>query len=233
MHRFPGFLLLALTLATPAWADTVTLAPSKDNTMFSENGALSSGVGTGLYSGKINTGPLRRALLAFDLSSIPTNSVIDSVQLVLTVTQTPESTPRLFRLFRVLADWGEGASNSSQGMGAPAQTNDATWTNTFFPSSFWSAQGGDFAAGASDSTSVAGFGSYVWRSAGLASDVHAWTSQTSPNFGWILIGDEVTTKSVREFSTREGGAPPQLTIHYSVPTPVNQTTWGKIKIRYR
>ncbi|HET9940292.1 MAG TPA: DNRLRE domain-containing protein [Candidatus Eisenbacteria bacterium] len=232
-RRALGSLLLALTLSTPVWAETVTLTPSKDNTIFSENGGLSSGVGTGLYSGEILTGPVRRALLAFDVSSIPASAVIDSVQLVLTVTQTPESTPRLFRVFRVLADWGEGASNSLQGRGAPAQTNDATWTNTFFPSSLWSTQGGDFAAAASDSADVAGFGTYTWRSAGLAGDVHGWTSQTSPNYGWILIGDEVTIRSVREFSSREGGAPPQLTIHYSVATPVNQTTWGKIKILYR
>lgn len=233
MHRLLGFLLLALTLATPAWAETVTLTASKDNTIFSESGSLSSGVGTGLYAGKILNPPFRRALLAFDVSSIPADAIIDSVELVLTVTKTPETTPRLFRLFRVIADWGEGASNSLQGMGAPAQTNDATWTNRFFPSALWATPGGDFAAAASDSTDVAGFGSYTWRSAGLASDVHGWTSQTFPNYGWILIGNEAVNRSVREFSSREGGAPPQLTIHYSIPTPVNRTTWGKIKIRYR
>jgi hypothetical protein len=231
--RFLGSLLLALLLSTPAWAETVTLSPSKDNTIFSESGSLSSGVGNDLYSGEINNGSFRRALLAFDVSSIPTGAVIDSVQLVLTVTNTPETAPRLFRVFRVLADWGEGASNSLQGMGAPAQTNDATWANTFFPSSLWSTQGGDVAAAASDSTDVAGFGTYTWHSAGLASDIHAWTSQTAPNYGWMLIGNEAITKSVRAFSSREGGAPPQLTIYYSVATPVNQTTWGKIKIRYR
>ncbi|HEX3111894.1 MAG TPA: hypothetical protein VHU20_01370, partial [Candidatus Eisenbacteria bacterium] len=95
--RFLGFLLLALLLSTPAWAETVTLTPSKDNTIFSESGSLSSGVGNALYSGEINNGSLRRALLAFDVSSIPTGAVIDSVQLVLTVTNTPETTPRLFR----------------------------------------------------------------------------------------------------------------------------------------
>lgn len=232
--RFPGFLLLAWTLATPAWAETVTLAPAKDNTIFSESGSLSSGVGSALYSGKINTGAFRRTLLAFDLSSIPTNAIIDSVQLELTVTQTPDTSLRLFRLYRVLADWGEGASNSPMGAGAPAQSNDATWTNTFYPSSLWTAAGGDFAASASDSTNVAGFGTYAWRSPGLAADVHAWTSKTVANYGWILIGDEPSlTRSVREFGSRESGSPPQLTVYYSVATPVSQTTWGKIKSRYR
>jgi len=61
--RFQGSLLLALLLSTPAWAETVTLTPLKDNTIFSESGSLSSGVGNALYSGKINIGPVPRSLL--------------------------------------------------------------------------------------------------------------------------------------------------------------------------
>lgn len=228
-----ALLLLALMLPTPAWADTVTLAPVKDNTIFSESGTLSNGAGSDVFCGRTSSAN-RRSLLAFDLSSIPTNAVIDSVQLQLAVTHVPiDTTPRKIRVFRVLADWGEGGSNSAQGQGAPAQTGDATWLNTFFPSANWGSAGGDVAAGASDSLTVGSFGTYVWHSAGLASDVHGWTSQTSPNFGWMLIGDEVNTRTARGFSSGEGGTPPQLTVYYSVTTPVLQTTWGKIKIRYR
>jgi hypothetical protein len=105
--------------------------------------------------------------------------------------------------------------------------------NTFYPGSLWSNPGGDVAAAASDSLTVTGPGDYVWNSAGLASDVHGWTSQTFANYGWMLIGDETTTKTARAFSSREGATPPRLVIHYSAATPVQQTTWGKIKIRYR
>jgi len=231
--RFPGFFLLGLTLATPAWAETVALAPIKDNTIFSESGTLSSGVGSDVYCGR-TSGANRRALLAFDLSSVPTGAIIDSVQLQLTLTHVPtDTTPRKIRVFRVLADWGEGASDSPLGQGAPAQTGDATWLNTFFPSSTWISAGGDVAVSASDSLTVGGLGSYIWHSAGLAGDVHGWTSQTFANYGWILIGDEVNTRTARGFSSREGGSPPQLTIYYSVATPVKPTTWGKIKLRYR
>jgi hypothetical protein len=233
--RALGSFLLLVTLASSARGDTVTLTSVKDNTIFSESGGLSDGAGSEMYSGRIlnNGGPLRRALLAFDVSSLPTDVVIDSVRLELSLTKSPDFTPRPIRVYRVLADWGEGTSDSPLGAGAPAQPGDATWVNTFFPGSLWSAPGGDVAAAASDSLIVVGPGAYVWNSAGLASDVHGWTSQTFANYGWMLIGDETVVRTVRQFSSREGTTPPRLVIHYSAATPVTQTTWGKIKTRYR
>jgi hypothetical protein len=186
-----------------------------------------------MYCGTINNGPFRRALVKFDVSSLPTNVVIDSVRLELNLTKAPNLLPRPIRVYRVVADWGEAASDSPLGQGAPAQPGDATWANTFYPGSLWSNPGGDVAATASDSLTVVGPGDYVWNSAGLASDVHGWTSQTFANYGWMLIGDETTIRTVRQFSSREGATPPRLVIHYSAATPVSQTTWGKIKIRYR
>jgi hypothetical protein len=228
-----SFLLLVTTLASFARGDTITLTAVKDNTIFSESGSLSNGAGSDMYSGRILNGPLRRALIAFDVSSLPTDVVIDSVRLELKLTKSPDLTPRLIRVYRVVADWGEGASDGQLGQGGPAQPGDATWVNTFYPNSLWSTPGGDVAAAASDSLTVVGPGDYVWTSAGLASDVHGWTSQTFANYGWMLIGDEIINRTVRQFSSREGASPPRLVIHYSAATPVQQTTWGKIKIRYR
>ena len=231
--RLLGSFLLLITLASSARGDTITLTSVKDNTIFSEADTLSNGAGSDIYCGRIRDDPLRRALMRFDVSSLPTDVLIDSVRLELKLTTSPNLTPSLIRVYRVLADWGEGASDSPQGRGAPAQTGDATWANTFYPSSLWSNPGGDVAAAASDSLNVTGTGDYVWNSAGLASDVHGWTSQTFANYGWMLIGDEATDRSVRAFSSREGATAPRLVIHYSAATPVQQTTWGKIKIRYR
>jgi hypothetical protein len=232
-----SFLLLLTTLAPSARGDTITLTAVKDNTIFSESGSLSNGVGPDMYSGRIlnppETAPSRRALMAFDVSSLPTGVVIDSVRLELKLTKSPDLTPRLIRVYRVVADWGEGASDGQLGQGGPAQPGDATWVNTFYPNSLWSTPGGDVAAAASDSLTVVGPGDYVWTSAGLASDVHGWTSQTFANYGWMLIGDEIINRTVRQFSSREGATPPRLVIYYSAATPVQQTTWGKIKIRYR
>ena len=232
--RFPRSLLLALLLSTPAWAETVTLTPSKDNTLFeSPTGSESSGSGTDVYTGQTVHEGVRRALLAFDVSVIPSDALIDSVSLELSLTHVSDPGPSPIRIYRVLADWGEGASVSPLGDGAPSQAGDATWIHTFYPGSFWSKPGGDFSSTASDSTDVQGFGTWIWHSAGLASDVHAWTSQTAANYGWIMIGQEGGSRTARGFSSSEGGTPPRLVVHYSVATPVNHTTWGKIKIRYR
>jgi hypothetical protein len=231
--RVLGSFLLLTTLASSARGNTITLTAVKDNTIFSESGSLSNGVGIDMYSGRILNGPLRRALIVFDVSSLPTDVVIDSVRLELKLTKSPDLTPRLIRVYRVVADWGEGASDGQLGQGGLAQPGDATWVNTFYPNSLWSTPGGDVAAAGSDSLTVVGPGDYVWTSAGLASDVHGWTSQTFANYGWMLIGDEIVNRTVRQFSSREGATPPRLVIHYSAATPVQQTTWGKIKTRYR
>jgi hypothetical protein len=97
--------------------------------------------------------------------------------------------------------------------------------------------GGDFAATASDTVTVQQLeADYVWRSESITADVGGWASQTTPNFGWILIGDESVPNTARRFDSRESTTPafrPRLVIHYSVPTPVIRMTWGKIKSRYR
>src|SRR5436189_131516 len=79
---------------------------------------------------------------------------------------------------RLLKDWGEGASNAAnggtgpgEGDGIQAATNDATWRYTFYNTQSWDTLGGDFAAAASASTSVAGLGGYTWSGAGMTADV--------------------------------------------------------------
>jgi hypothetical protein len=226
--------LLLVTFATAARGETITLTSVRDNTLFEDaTGSLSNGSGTDMFCGKISQGSLRRSVVAFDVSSLPTDAVIDSVRLELHLSRNADFVSRLIRVYRVLLDWGEGASVSAQGLGAPSQVGDATWLHTFYPNSFWSKPGGDFAGTASDSLTVQGVGDYVWNSPGLASDVHAWTSQSLPNFGWILIGDESTPMTARGFNTHEGAIPPRLVIHYSITTDVKPMTWGKIKILYR
>ena len=228
-------LLLWVALTPSARGETIILTPLKDNTLYEDaSGSLSNGSGPEVFCGRIliAPGPVRRALLAFDVSSLPTDATIDSVSLELELTRSSDPEPRLIRVYRVLSDWGEGAS-SGTGQGAPAEAGDATWLHTFSPNSLWSKPGGDFASTASDSTTVLAPGPYVWKSQGLASDVHGWTSESIPNFGWILIGDETTVKTARGFDSSEGTTPPRLVIHYSVTTDVTTTTWGKLKLRYR
>jgi len=72
---------------------------------------------------------------------------------------------------RLLADWGEGTSNATGGLGegggGPATTNDATWVHRFYSTQLWNTPGGDFAAAASATTTVSDIGNYSWSGAGV------------------------------------------------------------------
>jgi hypothetical protein len=233
-----GLLLAALS----AEAGVVSLGASKDNTLYEVAPALgngnggppSNGAGVSFFSGRTSNpkGPgIRRGVVAFDVAAaVPAGSTITSAQLVLSMVQTI-SGPETVDLHRLTADWGEGTTNATSGGGgggAPATTGDATWLHTFYPGSFWTVAGGDFAATVSASQSVGAIGPYTWGStAQMVADVQDWLDNPAGNFGWILIGNEAALGSAKRFETREsalvrggGASPPQLILDFTggVPT---------------
>lgn len=211
-----------------ALADQVALQPVRDNTIFSE-GALSNGAGSALFAGNNAAGGTRRALLAFDVAgAVPAGSTITGSQLTLQVTMSIAGN-RTMTLHRVLADWGEGTSNSTVmggGQGAAATTGDATWDFRFFDTQAWTAAGGDFSdtpsATQSGSTSTA-----TWASnAALVADVQGWLDQPDGNFGWLIRGEEDDTASAKRFGSREASTAsrPKLTIDFAPPVGVATAT---------
>ncbi len=224
MSRFIGAIALAVLVAANAAADTVILSASKDNTIYSESGAESNGAGDYLFAGETKDATLRRALIAFPIASIPSGSTIQSVSLSLYMSRT-RTQDQAVTLHRALADWGEGTSNASgeEGAGAPATTGDATWTQRFYPSTPWASAGGDFAASASASISVGNATQYyTWTSAGMVSDVQAWLDGSASNYGWIVRGNESTTRVAKRFNSRSHGDAarrPTLTITFMPPVP--------------
>lgn len=233
--------LLASLFAAPALATVVTIPASKDNTLYeSATGDVSNGAGEHLFTGRTRDGFVRRAVLRFDIAAaIPAGSVINSVSLQLTVSRVATNTLRPTSLYRLTADWGEGASNAgtSGGAGAAATAGDATWIHRFFNTDLWAAAGGDFAAGASASQAVGVEGPYSWSSAGLVADAQAWLDTPSSNHGWLLLGNETASQSVKRFDTREAvseSARPKLTLEFTLPgTPAETTSWGRIRASYR
>jgi spore coat protein A len=200
---------------------TVTLAPTADNTIYSENTAFSNGAGDSLFTGRTNNGALRRALVQFDTSSIPAGSTVTAVSLRLTMTRTNGGAFNV-AAHRVTNSWGEGASNAAaqEGGGIQAQTNDATWIRRFYNVTSWTTVGGDFLAVASATTSVNGNGNYTWSSATLISDVQGWVNTPANNFGWIMRGNETTNQSAKRFASRQNpttASRPQLTVTYTAP----------------
>ena len=130
-NGFPAGSLLQV-VAVPAPVDVV-LPASKDNSIYSE-GSFSNALGHGLFAGRTGTAPnRRRALIKFDLSSVPAGSTIQSASLSLTITKSPNATNRTFAFHRLTRDWGEATSNAEgdEGAGAAATTGDATWAAPF------------------------------------------------------------------------------------------------------
>jgi len=230
------FVVLTLS-ATALSADVVQLAPIKDNTLYEESGDRSFGAGKYAYIGKTGGDngidpSLRRTLLAFDLTSIPGNAVIDSVEISFTINRIPKfPTSDFATLHRLNRDWGEGASDGfGGGQGASAEAGDATWTHTFYdpdlPSGgteIWSTVGGDFVAEMSASVP---FGSSspetitFFSTEKLIADVQAWVKNPASNFGWLLRGDENTEENARRLASRESTSQPgpSLLVEYSVPS---------------
>jgi len=199
-------LVLALT-AQAAEAEVVVVEADRDATLIEHpDGDLGNGSGPSLFVGRTGQSQngVRRAVVRFDVASaLPQHAIIESVSLALYEAPSNPAT-REIRLHRVLTDWGEGASASSGGSGAPAETGDVTWIHTFHDSDFWVHSGGHFVGRVSARLDVAGSGFYTWGSTHhLIQDVRLWSSNPSRNFGWILIGDETGPQTVKNFASRE------------------------------
>ena len=133
---------LGCTAASSVNATTISIIPSKDNTLYEYDpaeGDHSNGVGFHFFAGENAMGELRRGVFAFNIAgSIRPGSTIIGVTLSLNCSRVSSDTARTVELHKLLADWGEGTSHApgEEGDGAPATTNDATWRYRFFDTIF-------------------------------------------------------------------------------------------------
>lgn len=222
---------------------TVNLTPVKDTSLYAENNN-SNGVGPAIFTGfaapqgNPTEGFPRRALLAFNVSSLPAGVTLTSAQLVLTLTQAASGAPsQSFSLYPLTRSWVEGASNAGLpgGTGAYPEINDASWnfhtvtSNSPFPTGLaWTTPGGDFISTVSATATVgtSSGSTSTWAGSRLVSDVYQWRRGSLANHGWILIGPE-TIQSGRRFSSREeNDSPsqrPRLSVSYTAGSPFE--TW--------
>jgi FtsP/CotA-like multicopper oxidase with cupredoxin domain len=222
-------LVLVLLLAlTRGFADTALISAAGDNTLYqSASGGTtnSNGAGEHFFVGRTDDGYIRRGAILFVLTnSIPAGSTITGVTLTLYMSRTRDMANNV-TLHRTLRSWGEGNSNATQeeGRGTQAAIGDATWHHRFYPTSTWVTIGGDFRLQTSAVTSVNKEGFYSWFSTGLVADVQLWMTNAGTNFGWIIKGDETTTKSAKRFDTRENstvGQRPVLRVDFIPPAQV-------------
>jgi hypothetical protein len=199
---------------------SVVLTPSKDNTLYAtDDGSFSNGRGPHLFAGATRSGPVRRALLAFDVTSqIPPGSTVTRVVLSVHVSRSI-SEPQPMKLHRVTRDWGEGTSNAGvfrDGIGTSSTNGDATWVHTFFPNQRWTTAGGDFES--TEDGTATGAADLTCESAAMIARVQQWIDQPSTNFGWILIGKESEPLTAKQLDAREAASAttrPSLTIEFN------------------
>jgi len=210
-------------------AVSLSLSPIKDNVIYEDaSGSLSNALGVNLFAGVNGGGGGNRelrSLITFDVSGIPSGSIINSVSLNLTANARQGTAATVqTRVHRLLGDWGEGTSTPNDGgggSGGNATVGDATWIHQFSATSLWDNPGGDFVENPSASLPVTSNLLYSWASSGLENDVQGFVNGDFDNFGWILIAEQ-DGRAKRFFSGQSGdvNSRPQLLIEYTpVPEP--------------
>ncbi len=229
--------LLTLGLGLSAQT-TVSLAPSQDNTLYeSSTGSLSNGAGQFLFSGRSLQAvgsSLKRAVLQFDFTSLPSNIVISSVTLTINVDKQRGGS-HIHNIHALNSSWGESTSNASanEGGGTTAATGDATWIHRTFSSQNWTTAGGDYNALPSATTSISGNGPISFSSTQLTADVQNWISNPSTNNGWIIIGDENNQGTAKRFGSKEHPTVtlrPKLDITYTITSLTESETSKQISV---
>lgn len=216
-------------VAAPVDPAPLVLTSVKDNTLFSENGPMGEELSNGggdLFIGAASSGDLRRALLRFDLGSIPAGARFGAAFLQVHVNNadTPSGTPvRSTIVQRLLESWGETTSTTSGGP-APALTGDATWLNRLYSATTptaWTLEGGDFSAVLSSSFGIGSqTGHYAFFGPQMTADVHDWLAAPALNHGWIILSDESTASSTKRIDSRESTTTafrPILTLVHATP----------------
>src|SRR3954465_12766424 len=143
-------LAFALAAAQSSYPATVSLTPSKDNSIFQSGATDSAGGSPGIHVGANSQGSPRRGLIAFDVApAIPPGSTITAVQLRMYLGSTSNANAVSIGLHKLSKDWGEGNAGASSlnltgtGNGFPASDGDATWRDAMLGSVAWSSPGAD------------------------------------------------------------------------------------------
>lgn len=217
-------------------AVTVQAGVLQDTTIYDlRAGDVANGAGQYILVGGEGSDEVRtRALISFNLGAagIPSGATILDAVLTLHASYTIGGAAD-FSLHRLTTAWGEAGSNApgNERDGDQARQSDATWLFSFFDGASWQNPGGDFAPGSSAVVNVAGTGSYQWSSSDLIRDVQGWIDNTSSDFGWLLLGDQIPGSLVA-FDSRESSNAamrPTLEITYEtplLPTIVQGRTWN-------
>jgi hypothetical protein len=179
---------------------SVTLPPYQDS--YINSGATTTNYGTNvnLLDGRSGN-TYQKALIQFDLSSIPSGSTIESatLQLYATATGNQQDTVNIYRLRR---SWNETQvtwvkSDTATSLGSVGAANTSS----------------DFVNTIIASTPING-GTGVWYSWTVTNEVDAFVNHSVTNNGWLLYPTSPTGQEQTTFSSREGSFIPKLVVTY-------------------
>jgi len=180
-----------------ALATTVTLPASQDSWVEQANQSTNHGGDTTLRV-QGGTGPTakKRALVQFDLSSIPACASVSSAILKLQIGSSTTSTTHEVRA--ITQSWTEGG---------------VTWLSRDGTNS-WSAAGGAFSGTVTaNATTGTAAGPITWD---VTADVLSFLAGSSPNNGWIVKVASEGTAVAHTYDSREGTTPPSLAVTYTL-----------------
>lgn len=216
-------------IAVRAEAAAITNNSAADTSLVEIEPSHNLGGLNSFISGHIQNPFKTRALMRFDLTELPTNTIIREAVLELVITRQPVDGFEIsdFGLHRMLRPWGEGDKVPIifPGQGLLASDGEATWSHAFYPTNGWAEPGGsqgfDFAFGESSFAQV-GETNDTPRfpsTPEMVDDVQSWVSNPDGNYGWILISNEEETLfTARHFGSREDeNNHPRLEVHFFVP----------------
>jgi hypothetical protein len=217
---FHAYLIPLLCVGPFLAAETLVLNPVADATIHQESENANGGgqLITGHTAGKSGKG-FRRALIRFDLSTVPAGAQIESAELGLVFDKSGvAATFTGSRLHRLTRSWGEGTSNPNSGEGDSPETGEVTFGYAFYDSEAWNTPGGDFLPAVSGSSSgPITEGRLHYSGTGMVADVKHWLDNPAENFGWIINTNEDGIATTLHFFSREASANlrPELTITYT------------------
>lgn len=243
--------LLTVTLLGTASGESVSIGPSKDTSMFSNNPTRTAGGYDVFYVGNNSSGDTRRALVAFDVAgNVPAGSTITGAELTLYLNDWSGAGgfggDRTIGLHRATSAWGDGTTGSGGSTGgggqgtASAADGDVSWTYRSWsttdpapPHLDWTTSGGDYEATASASLTISDTPTpvtidspHTWSGPGMVADVQGWLDGTLDNDGWLVRELENEVNLLIRFYSSEyasAGLRPVLKIDF-VPVP-EPATW--------
>jgi len=201
VQLFVASVLAACAVAPySALATTVTLPASQDSWLEQANQSTNHGGDSTLrvQGGSGSSQPKKRALVQFDLSSIPPCASVSSANLTLHLSSGTASTMHDVRA--IPESWTEG--------GVTWLSRDGT-TN-------WSKAGGvDTALVAATDSATAGTAAAAvsWD---VTTDVVDFVAGARTNYGWIVTVQSEGTGVTHTYDAREGTTPPSLEVTYTL-----------------